>query len=186
MKKLVLFCCLLFAYANGFEENFSCASQRSNCTQLGISGFAGNPQNEFYTVKTHSFPDAVPLSKKRNAGSTQGQVQLTDKGLKILCPGNYSVNVQAILVNREINYGAIIQVFLVEDNKFIPNKSNGNIVLLPAAPPNEFTIGPVTFNAILENVTPGTTLSLVATNGGSPNPQPIDVIAWGINAFRIN
>lgn len=127
-------------------------------------------------------PETVPLSENRNIGSTQGDVELTPTGLLINKSGNYSVSFLAILLNDVDNYTALIPVFLVRNGVFSPTDTSvlGSIVALQPHIP-----GTVQITGILENVSAGTTLSLVATNGGSPEPQPITVIAWNINAFRI-
>ena len=61
------------------------------------------------------------------------------------------------------------------------NNSNlGGVVSLPTG-----LINTMQATGILQNVKAGTTLSLVATNGGSPEPQDITVIGWGISVFKI-
>ena len=41
-------------------------------------------------------------------------------------------------------------------------------------------------SAVLRNVPAGTTITLVASNLGSPEIQPIDVAAWNIHIFELN
>lgn len=188
--KIVALCVLMIAStpqggqcrSHTKEQRKKCfASKRLN-PQIGIAAFTANTSAEWYQITTQPYPTVVPLSLNRDRGSTQGNVKLTPTGLLIRQPGNYSVTFNAILVNNEPNYAPLIPVFLIRNDIFDPNATDilGNVVTLP---PN--FINTVQFTGILENVKPCTKLSLVATNGGSPEPQPITVISWSISAYRI-
>jgi len=160
----------------------SCSSPTSNWCQIGTSGFSTMDPSNWYEIETFSYPVTTPLSINRSRGSTQGNIQLTDTGLIIGQSGNYSVSVTAILLNTG-NDPILIPMFLVLNGIFDP--SNPSIIggvgtLLPGQ------ITTIQATGVLEYVTPGTALSLVATNGGNPDPVPITVVGWGITVFRIN
>lgn len=173
---------LLFPSLDAFEPvNASCCHPGpSNWCQLGSSGFSTLDPSNWYEIETFSYPTATLLSLNRNHGSTQGNVQLTDNGLIIGQSGNYSVSVQAILQNNG-EEAVLIPMFLVQNGSFDPSAANlgGVGVLLPGI------ITTIQSTGILENVTPGTSLSLIATNGGSDDALPITVVGWGISVFRI-
>lgn len=172
----------LFA-ANAFSSSSSCSSSKDCCEKctLGTVGFSGGPPT-WYTIDTPVYPNTVLLSKNANIGSRQGKISLKSTGLKINEPGNYSVTFTAILQNNDPEYTALVPVFLVENGVYDPMSTStvGGVVTLPPG-----MINTVTATGILEHVKPGTMLTLVATNGGSPEPQPITVIGWGITLFKI-
>lgn len=150
--------------------------------QLGVAGFSTMNSADWYVINTSSYPITVPLSLNRNNGSTQGDIHLTSTGLKIKKRGNYFVSFTAILLNNDPDATAFIPIFLVPDGTFDPaNTSNiGTVVALPPG-----FIASVGASGILQNVKPGTKFSIVAANGGGPDPQPITVIGWNISLFKI-
>lgn len=151
-------------------------------TPLGTAGFSTSNPDQWYSISTSPYPITVPLSLHRNIGSTQGHIHLTSSGLKIDAPGDYWVSFAAFLLNNQENYAALIPVFLLRNDIFDPTDTMtlSTIVSLPSGFVNVAQI-----SGILRNVKKGTRLSLVATNGGSPDPQPITVIAWDISLFKI-
>lgn len=159
-----------------------CLKKCSSKCQLGIAGFSTNNPADWYTLNTFPFPETVLLSINRNRGSVQGKVELTPTGLRIGKPGNYSVSFTAILINNNPLYTPLIPVFLIRNGVFDPNDTSGvgSIGALLLGVPTV-----IQATGILENVKAGTELTLVATNGGSPQPEEITVISWGINAFKI-
>jgi hypothetical protein len=156
---------------------------RNSCNkcQLGRAGFSTMNSSNWYTIDTISYPVTVPLSINRNAGFTQGDVELTPTGLIINKSGNYFVSFSAILTNPGPD-AILIPVFVIQNGIFEPNSMNniGSAVSLP-----QNFILPTQASGIIENVNAGTTISIVATNGGSDQPQPVTVIAWNIDLFRI-
>lgn len=162
-------------------------SCKKRCCQkgchLGTAGFSTTSQADWYVIDTPVYPDTVPLSKHRNIGSTQGNIRLKSRGVKVNKSGNYSVSFTAILLNTDMNYTPLIPVFLVSNGVFDPTDTSRTIGSVVSLLPGLVTTLQVT--GILQNVKAGTKLSLVATNGGSPQPEPVTVISWGISLFKI-
>ena len=117
-------------------------------------------------------------------GFVKGKVELTPNGLLIGEAGDYSVTFSAILENPVEAYTALIPVFLSLNGQFNPldpiQSSLGGVVTLPTG-----FINTVQGTGILHDVPAGTFLALIASNGGSPDPQPIRVVAWNISLFKI-
>lgn len=155
---------------------------KSNWCQIGTAGFSTQNPADWYDILTFAFPETTPLSLNRNRGSTQGNVQLNSTGITIGQAGNYSVSITAILTNNNQSYTPLIPIFLVRDGVFDPSDTSsiGGVSLVPFE-----QITTIQATGVLEYVTAGTTLSIVATNGGSPQPEPIKVVGWSISAFRI-
>lgn len=175
-------CQILFGQILDLDNAEFSPKHHSNChesCQLGTAAFGVTSPTFWYTINTLSYPNAVPLSLNRNLGFSQGDIKLKPNGLKIYEKGNYSVSFSAILQNNEIEGAALIPVFVALDGSF-SQTSIGGVVTLPTGQLNT-----VYGTGILENIEEGTRLTLVATNGGSPNPQPITVISWSISVFKI-
>lgn len=145
--------------------------------------FSGAP-SDWYILNTNSYPDTVALSLHRNGGFTKGGVTLANSGVRVKSKGNYWVSFSATLQNSQLDDTPLIPVFLVRNNNFIPDDSGemqlGGIVSLP---PNLISV--VQGSGVLKDVDSGTLLSLVATNGGSPQPEPITVVSWNISLHKI-
>jgi|GEM_PF-1964880 len=155
---------------------------RSECCHLGKAGFAGGPA-EWYVIDTAPFPNVSLLSQNRIRGSTQGNVALTPTGLRIDEPGNYSASIDVVLLNNDPEYTPITPIFLVLNDTFDsinPTSNPGSVVTLPYG----FIIS-ASGTGILENVPAGTNLSIVITNSGSPEPEPVTVLGWSISVFKI-
>lgn len=155
---------------------------QSNWCQIGNRGFSTMNPAEWYDITTFAYPVTTPLSKNANFGSRQGTIQLTPRGIRVGQAGNYFVSFQVILTNNDEAYTPFIPIFLVRNDIFFPNDTS-NLATVTSAPFGD--IRAVTASGVLENVEAGTTLSIVATNGGSPQPATITIISWGISAFRI-
>lgn len=154
----------------------------SSCCTLGAAGYLSMP-NGNYSVETFPFPQFVPLSKHRNEGFTQGQVKLKKNGIKINKAGNYAVNFSVTLKNplTEESVAPSFFVALAIDGKATISPFTISVANIPSS--TTFT---VPFSGILENVKPGTTLSLQILNGGElPQPVEIIVISWKITVERI-
>lgn len=152
-----------------------------NKCQLGVAGFSGGP-NDWYEINTLSYPDVVPLSQFRNYGSYQGKIWLTPQGLIINEPGNYYVTITSILQNNDPENTVFIPTFLAINGIFNPGDTTG-LGAVASLPPG--LIITAQGSGILQNVQAGTLLSIVAANGGNPNPIPVTVVSWGINVFKI-
>lgn len=144
---------------------------------LGIAAFRSAVP---YTIETSPYPETVLLSDFRNAGSTQGDIQFNPSGLTIGEAGNYSISFLTILQNPSLTNGAVITVFLTLNGSLDPNEAKSASVAILATD----GAGVAQATTILENVTPGTTVSLIAANGGGKS-QPINVNAWEISLFKI-
>lgn len=160
------------------NEKYACF----NSCQLGVAGFSTMNPADWYVINTVGYPVTVPLSLNRNRGSTQGDIHLTSRGLKIKKRGNYFATFTAVLLNNDPNAMPLIPLFLVPNDTFDPASTTtiGTIVALPPG-----IITSIESSGILQNVKPGTKFSIVATNAGSPDPQPITVVAWDISLFKI-
>ena len=158
-----------------------CLSPQQSCN-LGMSGFSTTNRADWYTLLVPVYPSFVPLSINGNRGSTQGRIKATPTGLTINKAGNYHIDITVVMSNQNQTYAPIITVFLVENGVFDPTSTRvvGSALSLP---PNQ--IFNFTSSGILENVKAGTTFSLVSSNGGSPEIEPITISAWGITAYKI-
>lgn len=167
-----------------FSQCLDRPSRNSSRCQLGMAGRSVNNPALWYTVNTPVYPATVPLSIDRNNGFAKGKVELTPNGLLIGEAGDYSVTFSAILQNPIEEYTAVIPVFLSLNGQFNPldplQSSLGGVVTLPTG-----FINTVQGTGILHDVPAGTFLALIASNGGSPDPQPIRVVAWNISLFKI-
>jgi len=197
LRNFTLFCFLILSqlsFAGNYEgilavskdlnvSQKGCGNSRPCCNtcNLGSASFSGGPP-DWFVIQTPTYPEFVLLSANRNVGSTQGNVKLTPTGLKINKSGNYSVSFSAILLNNNPAYTPLLPVFVIRNGIFDPTDTLilGGVVSLPNG-----LFETVQGTGILENVKAGTTLSIIATNGGSPEPEPVTVIAWGISAYRI-
>lgn len=153
---------------------------RTASAPLGVAAFQVTDSELWYSIDTSPYPITVLLSQNRNTGSTQGNIQLTPNGLLIGEAGNYSVSFTAVLQNPSTTSSPLIPVFLTLNGITDPTqaKSGSVVVLSPGL------IGVAQGTTILENVVPGTTVSLLATNA-SGESQPINIVAWAINLFKI-
>lgn len=157
------------------------ACQNEEVSNFGSAGFSVTDTSLWYTIETNSYPNTVPLSQNRNRGVSEGDVYLSPNGFTIGEAGNYWVSFSAVLQNPGSD-GALIPVFLVIDETFDFDSPSllGGVVALP---PNE--IGTVNATGILKDLPAGSRISLVATNGGNPFPQPINVSAWSISLHKL-
>lgn len=146
-----------------------------------MAGFSVTDPNLWYTIETNSYPDGTLLSQGRNKGSVEGSVYLSPTGFTIGEAGNYWVNITAILQNPE-DTNILIPVYLVRDDTFDPTDplAIGGVATIKTE-----ELITIQGSGVLEKVTPGTRLSLVAMNGGSESPVPVTVVAWGISLFKM-
>lgn len=166
-----------------FKNNFLCQGCfNPNWCQIGNRGFSTMNSADWYEILTFSYPITTPLSINPTYGSTQGNVQLTPTGIRLGQAGNYFVSMQAIVLNTDPEYTPLIPIFLVRNGVFEPGDTT-NLAAVGNLPAGE--VADLSSSGVLENVEAGTTLSIVATNGGSPQPAPITVISWSISAFKI-
>ena len=213
MRFLKFFCFFIlchqsmFAYLtiDDFEESSeSCISQdyihskhsksksckkkcRGNSCQLGLSGHAGGP-NFFYPIEVPIFPQTTLLSLDRTLGFVEGDIELTPTGLKIGRTGSYAVTFTVIVRNPTPNSHSVFSVFLILNDQFDPNNTqtvSNTTTVFGGDNPSDFVLTSIVGNGILKNVPCGTTLSLVASNGGDNILDPLTVIGWDITAYRI-
>lgn len=189
--KISCFCFLLNSaiYAADFSDSLSC--QTACCPTVvvpeeaqlhfGTSTFSGTP-DIWYNIDTNSYPETVFLSKNRNRGLSEGGVYLSPTGFTIGEAGNYWVTITAILQNPTEDSTVLIPVFLVIDEVLNPDDVSpiGGVVTLESG-----KINTLQGTGILKNVTPGTRLSLVATNAGYPFPVPVTVVSWSISLTKM-
>jgi hypothetical protein len=171
-----------------------CSDRRScDCKQPGQSkqylpageaAFGGGP-SQWYKLSTLGYPQNVPLSQRRNGGSTNDPqvIALADSGLVISTEEErqFRVDFQVLLYNTtdpEYSFTAVIS--LVMDGIFDQTSNTVFAGTTQSVPFNQVTAlhG---WGSVL--VPPGThTLSLLIANGGSPEPAPITVISWELEA----
>jgi hypothetical protein len=181
---------------------------------LGDSGYSTS-NGTGYFVETLAFPNptpiapSIPFSTGFYSGSSQGAVTTTKTGLTINKPGDYLVTFSVILSDQvcDPNYQPVLPIFVVRNGVFDPFTNPQNLELGTTVTPHcnyiTNTNGCTSDNfvcptvrsvslfetaqgtAILKNVKKNTALSLVIMNGGSPEPAPINVIAWSITAARM-
>jgi hypothetical protein len=149
---------------------------------FGTSSFSGSPP-DWFVVNTMSYPSTVVLSQNQNAGSVRGGVSLNSTGLEITEPGTYEATFNAILLNNDSMNTPLLPLFLVSNGALDLSNPPTQLGAVGSLPPNQI----LTFQStgILEDLAAGTTLSILITNGGSPDPVPITVIGWSIVVHKI-
>ena len=170
------------------ETSLQCRLAEELKCDLGFAAFSVPNSNLWYTITTQAYPTTVPLSLHRNRGKLQGRIDFTDSGLRLNRYGHYMVTASVILSNPSLNQIALIQFFLVENGATDmttltdPGTLGGVMIMVPG------TTESVAVSGNLFCVKPGTTLSIVAanTNSVNPNPLPISVVAWEVSAVRIS
>ena len=158
-------------------ETQRCDLDEMNKCIVAVSSFSTMSPTEWFTIQTLPYPQAVPLSMRRNHGWKKGPIKITDTGVKFLEAGYYDVTITVVLFNPVSNYTALIPVFLVPNGVFDPNALNniGSVVTLsPNSLQSVSTSGPLLVDAC-------SSWSIIATNGGSPEPQPVTVAAWSVS-----
>ena len=148
---------------------------------LGTSSFITNNPNDWYQIETPAFPSTVPLSMNGNTGSSQGEVTISPVGMTIDEPGNYWVSFSAVVLNP-LDSTILIPVFLVPNGVFNPSDPTS---LGSTANITPGSVQTVQQSGLLQNVVPGTTYSLVATNGNSNTTETLTVLGWSINVCKI-
>ncbi len=162
------------------DDDADCSCD-NNC-ETGTAVFSGGP-DDWFEIETLVYPATVLLSQNRNNGEVQGHVRLTPTGLQIGRSGTYWASFTAILSNEYPDYAPLIPVFLVPNGVFNPENPNAQISAVTVVPPQYITTAQA--SGILMHLEAGTTLSLLATNGGSPQPEEVEVISWTITINRI-
>lgn len=151
--------------------------------ELGVASFSTTNPSDWFEIETLPYPQTTLLSSGRNNGSVKGKVTFTSTGLRVGEPGTYWANFSAILVNNNPEYAPFVPLFLVSNNTFIPGNSTSQIGGVGSLPANFITT--VQGSGFLQDLEEGTSLSILATNGGSPQPEPVTVISWSINIYKI-
>lgn len=151
---------------------------------LGVATHTA-PDLNWYVVNTEAFPIVKPLSIDRNAGFTRGAVELTDTGLKVNVAGTYWVSYFATMAffNDADDYNPLIPIFLIKNGVFNPEETASLLGTTQTMLKN--FIMTFTGSGLVADLQAGDTLSLVITNGGSPQPEPITILAWSISAHKI-
>lgn len=169
------------AYANGCGCLCQSAQVAPISSNFGTASFSAGP-DLWYTIETNSYPETVSLSQKRNKGLAEGAVYLSPTGFTIGEAGNYWVTVTAVLQNPTDSSTVLIPVYLVVDEAFNPDDPSpiGGVVTLESG-----VINTVQGTGVLQNVVPGSRLSLVATNAGYPMPVPITIVSWSISLVKM-
>lgn len=148
-------------------------------SHFGTCGRGNMGPDEWYTITTDSYPDVVLLSQQQNMGSSKGGVYISPTGFTIGEAGNYWISITAILQNPGSDT-ILVPVFLVKNETFDPENPlvGGVATLEPGLITNLHGTG------IVEDIGPGTRLSLVASNGDS-SLEDVTVIAWAISLFKL-
>ncbi len=157
-----------------------------NCKKdcdLGTAGFSTTSPDSWFEISTLPYPQTILLSRNRNNGQVQGDVDLTPNGLEINESGTYWVSFSVVLVNDNEQYTPLIPVFLVQNGQFSPAESAGLLGGVVSLPAN--LISTVQGSGPLRDVKEGTTLTIIATNGGSPQPEPVRVVSWSMSLYKI-
>lgn len=149
---------------------------------FATSTFSSGPDG-WYDIITSPYPQTVPLSLNGNFQFREGNILTTDTGITINEGGSYWVSVNVILLNENQEYTPLIPIFLVPNDVFDPLAQSTFIGTTVSVMPDVVTS--VNVDGIVPNLSRGTTLSLVATNGGSPQPEIVTVVSWSISLFRI-
>ena len=197
-KVLTLICSIFFTHAalqaectctelcyhecNLSQLEFQSLLEHSQTPHFGTATFSSSDDTLWYTITTNSYPETTPLSLNRNNGISEGSVYLSPTGFTIGEAGSYWVSITATFQNNGEN-NLLIPVFLVEDEILDvenPAQIGGIINLFP----ND--IASMHGAGILNDIKPGTRISLLATNGGDPEPQDVTVVAWSISLFKMH
>lgn len=148
---------------------------------LGTSSFITSNPNDWYQIQAPSYPNTVALSLNGNAGAAQGKVTVNVTGLTINEPGNYWVSFSAVVLNP-LDGSILIPLFLVPNGVFNPSDPSTLGSTAYITPGNVQTIQQ---SGLLQNVVPGTSYSLVATNGNSGSPETVTILGWTISLTKI-
>lgn len=141
--------------------------------------FAVTDPLEWYVITLEPSPITTPISLNRNKGFRHGGINLTDTGVEVLTKGSYLVNFFTVLQNNGV-IPVLVNVNLVENGLLNPDDAPlGAMVLLqPGA------VETITIAGIVPDITSGTELSLVGSNGGS-GAADLTVVSWQISLSRI-
>ncbi len=156
-------------------------SEENNTQHFGTATLSTGP-DQWYTIETNSYPQTTPLSQGRNKGLSEGGVFLSPTGFTIGEAGNYWVSVTVVFQNPTSDSTILIPFFLAVDETFDPDDASpiGGVVTLESG---KIITGQS--SGILKDVTPGSRISLVATNAGYPFPTPVTVVSWSISLFKM-
>ncbi len=165
----------------GENEAGECECQ--GACNLGSAGFSGSGPDSWFVINTMSFPTTVLVSQNRNSGFVRGGVGLTATGLQINEPGTYWATYSAILLNNDPNNTPFIPTFLVSNGALDQSNPPTQLGAVGSLLPNQ--ISTLQGNGILSGLAAGTTLSILATNAGSPDPIPVTVVGWNIAVYKI-
>ena len=180
--KLLCFCSFFLFTASALPAHYIDCTQNSvpKSSVFGTAGFGVTNPDLWYSITTNSYPEATLLSQERNKGLNQGGVYLSPTGFTVGEEGSYWVEITVILQNTGTE-PLLIPFFLGENETFdAENPQLGGVVTLS---PEVITSAHGT--GIVKNVTPGTRLSILATNGGYPFPQDVTVVSWGISLVKL-
>ncbi len=158
----------------------------TNCTKcvkchLGTSSFITSNPNDWYQIEAPAYPSTVLLSINGNTGSAQGKILINPTGVTIKEPGNYWVSFSAVVLNP-LDGPVLIPVFLVPNTIFNPSDPStigSTVYIAPGA------VQTIQQSGLLQHVVPGTTYSLVATNGNSSSIETLTILGWNISVCRI-
>jgi len=130
-----------------------------------------------YNLDTRAYPSVVTASLYRNSGKTtcDESFWLTDSGFVVKCGGNYYVTFEITAIGT---YGF---VFLLGKN-FLLDPTDLNIIATTNAVQGSSTVKAA---GIIRNLAPCTSLSILVTNVGSPQPAPVSISNWRLTALKI-
>jgi hypothetical protein len=158
-----------------------------NC-DLGTAGFYkydddDDDDESSYSLSIDNYPDGNLISLIRNTGSTQGDITLSPTGLIVNKDGTYWANFSATIQNNDQAINALLNIFLVPNGIFNPLDNVSTLVAHGYIQPNEI----ITINGsgILQNLEKETSLSIFATNVGTPLFTGVNISSWNISIHRI-
>lgn len=146
--------------------------------------FGTSDLGDFYTILPPLYPEVDDLSLNRNKGFTEGSMVLNSKGIGIGESGSYWVSFNATLFFDNSSEEKTVPVFVITNGEFDPSGAAPMLARTETVVPGVVTS--IQGSGIMRHLPAGTTLSLVASNGGSSVfDAPITVISWDINIHRI-
>lgn len=188
----------LFPPVGGFEGDHGGDDWKGKECDFATSGFSESNSAEWYIINTPTSPSSVALSLNGNHGFDEGDITVTPTGVTVNTPGDYWVNMTAILSYEPpatttlaptpvLGNEFTIPVFVVRDNDFDADDEN-QLSGIGVFPINSAHIENVQANGMMANIKKGTKLSLVANNNGTTvvdETIPITVMGWSISLHRL-
>jgi len=168
---------------HGKKRRSTCNRSRSRKTPIGVAEILGAPPNVQYDLTIPTFPGSTTISLNRNAGFTEGNVELTPTGLKVNQAGVYLINFTVVIgLPGSLPPPSDLDIIaLLALNDTVDLNNVVTIATVGTLQPNFPTV--IHGNSII-HIPFGTTLSLVALTTEAPIPATVH--RWNINIVKVD